>query len=505
MSSTLASRRASLPGQPFSLEHFEAWAQQLVLDNGENWVLEDFQRSFLEDVFGGARECWLIVPEGNGKTTLIAGLALYGLRFAPDPLITVAASTRDQARIMYRQAKGLLRRSDIDERPECYFAPWDGHKRIDLRKPGSGELGSVAQQILGSVEIHSADAGSGDGIIPYPYAFLDELHRHKNLELYQTWRGKLYKRGAQIITISTAGEHGGEFEETREQVRQQTPTVSMRPGFTHCRSDNIALHEYALEEGGDPEDMEAVKRCNPLASISVDLLTSKRASPTMSTAHWGRFVCNVPMRSGSAAIQELEWHNAATAEAIPADADVWVGLDVGWRNDTTAFVPFWWREESYRLFGPAVVVEPPGDGSSTHPDVVKRAFVDMQSRYAISTVVMDMNRAEDIAHWLADEGMTVIDRAQTNKPQIEDYERFMAGLRQGALLHSGDEWLRRHALNAVIRLTPDGGAKFGRVSDSRTGNQAVKVIDALVAAAMVHSYAVEKFLAPEVEIMVSWA
>ena len=81
----------------FTLEHFEEWARRLILDNGEPWELEEFQRDFVSDVFGGAPECWLIVPEGNGKTTLIAGLALYGLRFAPDALIPVAASSRDQA------------------------------------------------------------------------------------------------------------------------------------------------------------------------------------------------------------------------------------------------------------------------------------------------------------------------------------------------------------------------------------------------------------------------
>ena len=39
-------------------------------------------------------------PEGNGKTTLMAALGLYGLRFAEGAQIPIAASTRDQIRIM---------------------------------------------------------------------------------------------------------------------------------------------------------------------------------------------------------------------------------------------------------------------------------------------------------------------------------------------------------------------------------------------------------------------
>ena len=77
--------------------------------------------------------------------------------------------------------------------------------------------------------------------------------------------------------------------------------------------------------------------------------------------------------------------------------------------------------------------------ASVQPFLVA-AFNRIRAELAVTTVVMDMNRAEDIAAWLSDEGLVVIDRAQTNKPQVEDYERFMAALRGGVLFHSGDRW-----------------------------------------------------------------
>jgi hypothetical protein len=74
------------------------------------------------------------------------------------------------------------------------------------------------------------------------------------------------------------------------------------------------------------------------------------------------------------------------------------------------------------------------------------------------------------------------------------------------LRHTGDINLKRHALNAVSYLLPDGGAKFRRPSETRVGgNQDARVIDALVAAAMVHSYAVELYSAPSMNPMVAWA
>ena len=86
--------------ETFTLEHFEAWCKGLILDSDGPVELEPFQRAFVEDIFAGHKVNWLVVPEGNGKTTLLAALGLYGLRFADQASIPIAASTRDQVRIM---------------------------------------------------------------------------------------------------------------------------------------------------------------------------------------------------------------------------------------------------------------------------------------------------------------------------------------------------------------------------------------------------------------------
>jgi phage terminase large subunit-like protein len=252
-----------------------------------------------------------------------------------------------------------------------------------------------------------------------------------------------------------------------------------------------------VPEGADFEDLELVKAANPFSAITAEQLAAKRATPTMTVEHWRRFVCNLPTRSSSAAIQEAEWFAAAVPDPIPAGESVWLGADFGFRNDTTAIVPLWWRDDDYRVLGEAVILVPP-EKKSLDVYLVKRAFMEFAARYRVDTIVLDINRAEDIAQWLSDElGCVVVDRAQTTKPQSEDFERFMAGLRGGMLRHTGDPGLKRHALNAVEKLLPDGGSKFGRSSESREGNQEAKVIDALVAAAMVHSYKVESLQSSE--------
>lgn len=480
--------RSGTSAEPFTAEHFEWWSRRLILDSGEPWGLEEFQLVFVADLFEGARECWLVLPEGNGKTTFVAGLGLYGLRFAEDALIPVAASSRDQARIMYRQAKGFLRRSRLDD-PGFSFEAFDGYRRVDLRVPGRTKRGEVA----GSIEIHAADAGTGDGIIPFPFAFLDELHRHRSLDLYETWRGKLDKRGAQLIAISTAGEPGGEFEQARKAMRQQTPVVELGRGRTRCVSGEVVFHEYALEEGGDPEDMEAVKRCNPLRKITVESLAEKWSSPTVSPQHWSRFVCNLATRSGLAAITEAEWFAARTEARIPEGEPVWLGLDLGWKYDTTAMVPLWVRDPEFRLLGPATVLEPPRNGDQLDAHLVEDALLAVHDANPVHTVVMDITNAAQLSQWIEETlGSRVVDRSQANSLATLDYARFMEALRMGWLRHCGDPGLTQHALNAVARVLPQGDIKFERPRESRTVRDELarrRVIDALVAAAMVHTTA----------------
>ena len=278
---------------PFTLKHFQYWCTGLVCDNGKPFKLEPFQRAFVKDVFSGKPVCWFVLPEGNGKTTLIAALGLYGLRFADGAQIPIAASTRDQIRIMYRQMKGFVVRSrlgEVDEQGrwiECF----DGYRQIHLRGPGRTKRG----EILGQIEVYAADAGTADGVIPYPYGFLDELHRHKDLALHRTWRGKLAKRGAQLIVISTAGEPGHEFETTREKIKLEATEVENGGPFARYATDQVVMHEWMLRSD-NILDVEAVKAANPLKAITRKVLQQKHDDPTMTEAHWRRFTCNLATR-----------------------------------------------------------------------------------------------------------------------------------------------------------------------------------------------------------------
>lgn len=481
-----------IPGSgPFTVEHFREWTARLELDNGDMWVLEDFQAAFIADVFSGVSESWLIIPEGNGKTTLMAGLALYHSLFRRNASVKVAASAADQAQILYGQAEVLVKSS-----PELskLFRCLEGYKRINCESMNS------------RIQILSADDKTGDGVIP-TLCILDELHRHRDLRLYRTWRGKLAKRKGQMVAISTAGEPGSEFENTREKIRQQSTVVERQETFLRAAGPHLILHEWAVPEDGNVEDIALVKRANPFSGVTVDILAEKLGSPTTIRPHWCRFVCNLPSRSMEAAITESEWAAAETDERIPQGQPIYLGLDVAWKWDCTAAVPLWVRDPEFRLLGPATVLVPPRTGDSLPPDDVERALWAIHTRNPIHTVVMDVTRAEQLAEWIRNEiGATVIERQQTASKQAEDCETFMEELRVGHLHHCGDQALTTHALNAIYHQMPDERFKFERPRASRFGGnemQSRRVIDGLVASAMVVRFSIDA-AEPEAVPLVAW-
>ena len=472
-------RGPSLPGKPFTAQHFKAYASAMIFDDGKKRAPEPWQMRVVADLFRGIPEVWLVVPEGNGKTTFLAQLGLYGLEHSVSPWIPLGAASREQAEILYTQASGFCERTPwLTPRFRCF----DGYRRIRCHETGGRGL-----------QVYAADVKTGDGVIPYPYAFVDELHRHDDLRLYSLWKGKLRKRGAQIITISTAGEPETEFENTREEIRKRATTRKRRGSYLRAYGPGIALHEYMVQRDEDCDDMAKVKQANPLKSVTKAELKASYESPTLNLGDWKRLKCNRPTRSTETAITDKEWDDAEVQDSvIPKTVPVSVGFDVGWKWDTTAITPLW-DGPKYLLLDEAIVIEPPRDNSTLHPDVIKAEFQSIPQ--TIDVVVMDIHRAEDIAAWLEDEmGLTVVDQPQGNPQKVAEYEAFMDALRNGKLRHTGGPDLRAHVLNAIARRLPGGDFRFDRPVSSRHKVQAQdrRVIDALQAASMVVEHAARK-------------
>lgn len=477
--------RDAVKGRPFTVAHFGRWSSRFKLKDGSFFRLDPYQARFLEDLF--ERDCdgrpvhselWLVVPEGNGKTTFVALIVLYTLEFKDEAWVPIAASARDQAvDLTYRLCSGFVSRNRLD----------------DVYRLHPGYRSIVHRLSMAAAKIFASDAASGDGVDP-DLAVIEELHRLDEMDLYETWSGKLDKSDGQLLIVSTAGEPGSAFEELRERIRQTATEVTRERCFVRAAGNGVVLHEYAIPEDGDPEDLQLVAEANPLRSKTVESLAKKRAKPTWRLEHWLRFTCNLPTRAAAAAITERQWSRQTATKKIPAGKPVDLGADFGWANDTTALVPLYDLGDGKYQLGEAAILEPPPNGAMTDPETVKRAFMQIHARNPVQRVVMDMSLAQDIAGWISDElGILVIDRAQGNVNKCRDYAAVMRGLRQRTLWHSGDPGLTRHALNAHVKVLTDGKERFVRPKESRkvsVEQRRRRVIDALDAAAMVYSEAV---------------
>jgi hypothetical protein len=229
----------------------------------------------------------------------------------------------------------------------------------------------------------------------------------------------------------------------------------------------------------------------------------------MTPDHWTRLTCNVATRSAAAGVSEAEWMAQRSSTTIPEGEPIWAGLDVAWRQDTTALVPLWVRDREFRLFGPATILEPPLDGGSLDPDQVELALHELHARNPIVTLVMDTTRAEQLALWAERTlGCQVVDRPQTNALAALDYKRWVEAMSARWLWHSGDPGLTTHVLNCIVRRLPSDQLRFDRPSESRTSPELNKRrwIDALTAASQVHGVAAAELLVePEEAAMPNFA
>ena len=130
--------------RPNTVAHFVNWARSLRLEDGSPFIVQPFQRKPLKDIFAGVPEIWDIEPEGNGKTTKLAAQVIYHGEHTIGAAVPVAAATRDQAMILYRQASGFIRRSELPN-----WKCQDGYRRLVNTKTGA------------LIQIFAADAGHG--------------------------------------------------------------------------------------------------------------------------------------------------------------------------------------------------------------------------------------------------------------------------------------------------------------------------------------------------------
>src|SRR6266540_2364874 len=170
-----------------NLQGFAKFCGKLKIESGQPFRLLSFQRALLADYFNGMRQTVAIIPKKNGKTTLVAALALYHLWYTENADGIVVAASRQQAQKILDQARMFVRSS-----PELRDA-----LKVTQRVITNPKLNS-------RVEVRASDVDKVDGW-GGTLGIIDELHRHRKADLYGVISDGLVGRDGKMITISTAG------------------------------------------------------------------------------------------------------------------------------------------------------------------------------------------------------------------------------------------------------------------------------------------------------------
>jgi phage terminase large subunit-like protein len=405
--------------------------------------LEAFQRAILRDHFAGAREELVLLPKKNGKTTLLAALALFELLAVQDAEVVVAAASREQAMILYDAAVGFIRRSSgLRER----LKPQAGYRMIRNLEDA------------GRIRVLAADVDTADGVRP-TLALVDELHRHRSAALYGVFRDGLGPRGGRMITISTAGEHEGSPLGQMRALARRLEDRRRRGAYLRASSPDgsFVLHEWALEDGDDVDDMRVVKRANPASWQTLELLRERHDSPTTQRWQWARFACGLWVSAQSWWLDPEQWAAAITEDRLQPGDRIAIGFDGARVGDATGLVGC---RVSDGLLEPLGAWEDPADGRPWEVPAgeVEVALESAMERYRVVRGYFDPPLWQsEIDQWARDYGERAVMRFATKRGRMIDaVERFRTDLAAGRIRHTGDETLSRHALNAQTREVRGG-------------------------------------------------
>ena len=181
------------------IEFIETFCRQSQGNLGAPIVLELFQKAYLQSLFGFIeketgyrryRETLFLVGRKNGKSTLLAGVALYLLTadYEGAAEIYSVATKKDQAKKVLTEAVNMIKQS-----PEL---------RAVLKKRRNDVYFALTSSIF---EALASDSNTLDGLNAHG-VIIDELHAIRDRNLYEVMRQSTSSRRQPLIfMITTAG------------------------------------------------------------------------------------------------------------------------------------------------------------------------------------------------------------------------------------------------------------------------------------------------------------
>ena len=299
---------------------------------GQPLRLARFQRAWLEEVLSGeVTSAGMLVPRGNGKSTLLAAVSLWAL-FDDDvsgaPQVPVVAVTLNQAvRSVFGVAQAMRDRCEPMAARSLVFSG-TGTQRIVV-PPTNGELFPVA-----------SDPDGLQGLDP-SLAVVDEL----GFMPVDAWDSLLLAGGKRPASLVVGiGTPGFDRDNALWHLEHRMLEGRQPRGFS--------LTIYRAEEGCRIDDEAQWRRANPALDEGFMNIDALRTAVDLSAeAHFrifrlGLWVEGVQCWLGDDAARI--WSGLADPWPLAPKAPTWLGIDVGLKRDSSAVVAVQRRPDGRR-------------------------------------------------------------------------------------------------------------------------------------------------------------
>jgi phage terminase large subunit-like protein len=466
---------------------------------GRHFKLRGWQERIVRRIYGDTdedgrriiRTVFILLPRGNGKTTLCGALSLLHL-LGPEHeaagQVIVAASDREQASIAFNAANRMVRQSATLTRVTDTTA--------SLKKIVHPKSDSILKAI--SHEAYSKHGMAISALVA------DEIHAWPTRELWDVLTSSMGKRDTPLtIAITTAGVGVlGLAWELYEYAKRVAAGEVDDPSFLPII--------FEAPQGCDWQDEAIWHQVNPaladgFRSLEEMRTAAKRAAeiPAQLEA-FKRLYLNIWSDGAASPWLDMAIYDEGGA---PQDLDAfagqscWIGVDLSSTEDLTAVViafalegggfavfPFFfvpqetlrrrqerdqvpyvrWAEEGHVIATPGAVVD---------YSVVEAFIIDMAERFRVEEILIDRWNATGTINRLTAEGLPVIKFGQgfaSMSAAVKELER--AILSRG-LRHGGHPVLRWNFKNVVIDQDAAGNVKFNKA-------RSAEKIDGAVGAAM---------------------
>jgi phage terminase large subunit-like protein len=476
-----------------AIDFFE---EMLPLEDGRPFKLLPFQQFIVGSLFGwyGAdgfrrfRTAYVEIAKGNGKSPLAAGIGLYGLVADGEPAAEVysAATTQDQAKIVWKDAHRMVERS-----PELAAA-------ID------SAVGALSIPATHSVFRSVSSEHKGLDGKRVHIGLIDELHEHPSAMVVDKIRaGTKARRNALIFEITNSG-----FDRHSVCWNHHEYSLKVVQGVI----DNPSWFAYvcALDEGDNfLNDPRCWVKANPGMGTILprryveEQVAEAKGMPTKENIVRRLNGCEWTEQSVRAIpMQVWDAGRAPVDAAALRGRQCFGGLDLARVRDLSAFVLdfpplvegepwqvlawFWLPEDNmqervHRDHVPYDVWVRDGliettPGNTTDYAFVARRVIELAGMYDIRCVGYDRTFAGELVQDLMAEGIPLKEFGQGFLSLASPCAELLRRVHARQLRHGGNQVLRWNASNLAVQTDAAGNVK----PDKERSTERIDGIAALV-------------------------